>query len=216
MTHRLEHGHDLEAAAAVYREHGLEGVLVRVQHVGQDVFSSTGVPVPVGGKGLARYLVDEGYATRGNAALLVSFNAAELAAGSLAGTFALRLATLLRELARRRQVKKRCKAAFRAWERDDLDGVIDNYSEARSLTGDPALSLALGWAYRQVDRPAAGSFLEFRRAVLELASEDRVIDLEGVAVSLCWLAYLLTLVEAPRCSTGMIWKGRGGRSWIAW
>lgn len=198
ITHRVEHGHDLEAAAEIYGEHGLEGVLVWTQHVGQDLFSSTGLPVPVGGEQLVDVLVDEGIASRGNAALLVSFNAAELAAGFLAGAFALRLAVLLREARQRRQVKKRCTAAHGAWRRDDLDAVIANYAEARSLGDDPALSLALGWAYRASGRPAAQSFLAFRRAALELASEDRMIELDGVAVSLRGLAYLLALVEAPQ------------------
>lgn len=198
ITHRVEHGHDLEAAATIYEEHGLEGVLAWTQHVGQDAFSSTGVPVPAGGKDLAGFLVDQGYATKGNAALLVSFNAAELAAGFLAGAFAIRLATMLREMSRRRKVRKRCEAAFRARERGDLDAVIANYAEARSLADDPALSLALGWAYRETGRPAAEAFLEFRRAALELAPEDRTIDLDGAAVSLRGIAYLLALVEAPQ------------------
>lgn len=211
ITHRVKHGHDLEAAAAIYEKHGLEGVLVWTQHVGQDVFSSTGIPVPAGGRKVAGFLVDKGYASPGNAALLVSFNAAELAAAFLAGTFAVRLATLLMEMKRRRQVKKRCAAAFRAWQRDDLDAVIDHYSEARSLSNDPALSLALGWVYRETDRPAAESFLEFRRAALELASEDRMIDLNGVTVSLRGLAYLLALIEAPqvlqRSDLAGAWRG---------
>lgn len=198
ITHRVKHGHDLEAAAEIYREYGLEGVLVWSQHVGQDLFSSTGLPLPVGGEELTHHLVDQGFASRGNAALLVSYNAAELAAGFLAGAFALRLAALLREMSRRRQVTKRCARAQRAWRRRDLDAVVANYAEARSLSDDPALSLALGWVYREMGRTAAESFLEFRRAALELASEDRMIELDGVAVSLRGVAYLLALVEAPQ------------------
>lgn len=198
VTHRVKHGHDLEAAATIYREHGLEGALVWLQHVGQDVFSSTGIPVPVGGKEVYELLVDQGHTGPRNAALLVSFNAAELSAGFLAGTFAVRLATLLAEMKRRRRVRRRCTAAARAWRRGDLDAAVDNYAEARSLEDDPALSLALGCVYRATKRPAAESFLEFRRAALGLASEDRMIDLDGVAVSLRGLAYLLALVEAPQ------------------
>ncbi len=198
ITHRLEHGHDLEAAARIYDEHGLEGVLVWTQHLGQHAFSSTGVPLPTGGQELTRFLVEEGHATRGNAALLVSFNAAEIAAGFLAGAFALRLAGELREMHRRRKVKKRCEAAQKARERSDLDAVLDNCEEDRSLADDPSLSLALGWAYREIARPAAESFLEFRCAALELASEDRTIEVDGVVLSLRGLAYLLALVEAPQ------------------
>lgn len=198
ITHRLEHGHDLEAAGEIYSEHGLEGVLVWTQHVGQDLFSSTGLPVPVGGKGVAGHLVDEGYASPGNAALLVSFNAAELAAGFLAGAFAFRLAGLLREMNHRRKVNARTKAAARARERGDLDAAIANYAEARSLSDDPALSLALGWTYRETGRPAAESFLEFRRAALGLGTSDRTLRLEGLELSLRGLAYLLALVEAPQ------------------
>ncbi|MFW6010645.1 MAG: hypothetical protein ACOC9H_01885, partial [Gemmatimonadota bacterium] len=51
---------------------------------------------------------------------------------------------------------------------------------------------------RETGRPAAESFLEFRRAALELAAEDRMIEIDGVALSLRGLAYLLTLVEAPQ------------------
>lgn len=198
ITHRVEHGHDAAAAAEIYREHGLEGLLAWTQHVGQDVFSITGVPVPVGGKSTAEFLVDNGHTTSGKAALLVSFNAVELAASFLAGAFALRLAMLLKDAHRRRKVKQRCEAALEARERDDLDAVIAHYAEARSLEDDPTLSLALGWAYRETGRPAAESFLAFRRAALELATEDRTIEIDGVALSLRGLAYLLALVEAPR------------------
>lgn len=198
ITHRLQHGHDLEAAATIYQEHGLEGVLAWTQHVGQDVFSITGIPVPVGGKDFAETLVERGAVTPGKAALVVSFNAVELAASFLAGAFALRLAGFLREMKTRRKVKKRCTAAFRARTRGDLDAVIANYAEARSLSDDPALSLALGWAYRELGRPAAESFLEFRLAALELGAQDRMIELDGVTVSLRGLAYLLALVEAPQ------------------
>ncbi len=198
ITHRVEHGHDAAAAAEIYREHGLEGLLAWTQHVGQDVFSITGVPVPVGGQATAEYLVDNGHTTSGKAALLVSFNAVELAASFLAGAFALRLAMLLKDAHRRRKVKERCEAALEARERGDIDAVIAHYAEARSLEDDPTLSLALGWAYRETGRPAAESFLAFRRAALELATEDRTIEVDGVALSLRGLAYLLALVEAPR------------------
>lgn len=198
ITHRLEHGHDLEAAVAIYEEHGLVGLLAWIQHVGQDVFSITGIPMPVGGQEAARLLVDGGYTSPGKAALLVSFNVAELAASFLAGAFALRLALLLGEMKTRRAVRKRCDAALEARERGDLDAVIANYAEARSLRDDPALSLALGWAYRETGRPSAESFLEFRRAALDLGAEDRMLHLDGVALSLRGLAYLLALVEAPQ------------------
>jgi hypothetical protein len=154
--------------------------------------------VPVGGKATAEFLVDNGHTTSGKAALLVSFNAVELAASFLAGAFALRLAMLLKEAHRRRKVQKRCEAALEARERGDLDAVIAHYAEARSLEDDPTLSLALGWAYRETGRPAAESFLAFRRAALALATEDRTIEVDGVALSLRGLAYLLALVEAPR------------------
>lgn len=198
IIHRLKHGHDLEAAAAIYREHGLEGVLAWTQHVGQDVFSITGIPIPVGGQTVADFLVDRGTTSPGKAALLVSFNAVELAASFLAGAFALRLARLLREMKSRRRVKRRCAAAFAARERGDSDAMIANYAEARSLSDDPALSLALGWAYREIGRPTAESFLEFRRAALGLGSQDQLINLDGVSVSLRGLAYLLALAEAPQ------------------
>lgn len=147
---------------------------------------------------MADLLVDRGVTSPGKAALLVSFNAVELAASFLAGAFALRLAGLLRDMKDRRKVKKRCAAAFQARERGDLDAVVANYAEARSFSDDPALSLAVGWAYRELERPAAESFLEFRRAALALGAQDRMIDLDGVTVSLRGLAYLLALVEAPQ------------------
>lgn len=197
IVHRLQHGHDLAAVQRLYEQHGLPGVLVWMQHVAQDVATPTGVPIPIGGPQLGAWLVEAGYATRGNAALMLSFNAAELAAGVLGGAFALRLAALAAELRRRRQVARRCADARDAWARSDLDAVVAHYSEARALSDDePTILMALGWAYAQMGRPAAETFLAFRAAALGLAREDRSAAIGGTTVSLRGLAYLLALSQA--------------------
>lgn len=197
IVHRLQHGHDLAAAQQLYEAHGLPGLLVWMQHVAQDVATPTGVPIPVGGARLGAWLVDSGYATSGKAALMLSFNAAELAASVLGGAFALRLATLVAELRRRRKVARRCADARDAWERGDLDAVVAHYGEARSLSdGEPTVVMALGWAYAQMGRPAAESFLAFREAAIGLAKEDRGVEAGGVTLSLRGLAYLLALSHA--------------------
>ena len=89
--HRLQHGHDLRAATQIYEEHGLPGVLVWAQHIAQDVTTPTGIPFPVGAERLAGYLVSSGFTTPGKAALMLSFNVAEIAASLLSGAFVLRL-----------------------------------------------------------------------------------------------------------------------------
>jgi hypothetical protein len=197
IVHRLQHGHDLAAAQALYEQHGLPGLLVWMQHVGQDLATPTGIPIPVGGAGLADWLVQAGHATPGKAALMLSFNAAELAAAVLSGAFALRLAALAAEFRRQRQVVRRCTAAREAWARGDLDAVVAHYGEARSLSHDePAILMALGWAYAQMGRPAAESFLAFRAAAMGLAREDRGVEVDGATISLRGLAYLLALSHA--------------------
>lgn len=197
IVHRLQHGHDLAAAQHLYDQHGLPGLLVWMQHVGQDVATPTGIPLPVGGARLAQWLVEAEYATPGKAALMLSFNAAELAASVLGGAFALRLAALVADLRRRREVARRCAAARDAWERGDLDAVVAHYSEARSLSGDePTILMALGWAYAQMGRPAAEAFLAFRAAAMGLAKEERVAHIDGATLSLRGLAYLLALSHA--------------------
>lgn len=196
ITHRVAHGHDLAAAGELYEQHGIIGPLAWAQHVDQDFFSITGIPIPVGAENIASWLVEQGYASKGNAALLVSFNTVELAASFLAGAFALRLAFLVHELQSRRKVKKRCAAALAARERGDVDAVIASYSEALSLSGgDAAIALALGWAYREAGRPMAESFLAFRDAAMRLAMRDRTLDVGGLSLSLRGLAYLLALGE---------------------
>ncbi len=197
IVHRLQHGHDLDAAQQLYEAHGLPGLLVWMQHVAQDVTTPTGVPIPVGGARLGAWLVESGYATSGKAALMLSFNAAELAASVLGGAFALRLATLVAELRRQRRVARRCAAARDAWARGDLDAVVAHYGEARALSaGEPSIVMALGWAYAQMGRPAAEAFLAFREAAVGLAREDRVAEVDGAALSLRGLAYLLALSHA--------------------
>jgi hypothetical protein len=197
ITHRLAHGHDWAAAQQLYEQHGLPGLMVWMQHVAQDAATPTGIPLPVGGPGLTQWLVDAGYASRGNAALMLSFNAADLAAGVLGGAFALRLATLAAEFRRRRQVAVRCAAARDAWSRGDLDAVVAHYSEARALSGDdPTILMSLGWAYAQMGRPAAESFLAFRAAAMGLATQERVAEVGGTTLSLRGLAYLLALSNA--------------------
>ncbi len=196
--HRVHHGHTIEVIPEIYRNEGLEGVLVWAQHVGQDVFSNHGVPALKGDE-LAGWIEAQGLAKRGEALMLVSFNAVELAAMFLSFAFALRLAGWIGELQRRRKVKKRCKAADRAREAGDLDGVIANYAKALALSGnDSMIAMALGWTYMQLDRPAAESFLYFRRAAEDLAIEDRLVELQGVTVSLRGIAYLLSLVGAQQ------------------
>jgi hypothetical protein len=197
IVHRLQHGHDLAAAQQLYAAHGLPGLLVWMQHVAQDVATPTGVPIPLGGPRLGAWLVESGYATSGKAALMLSFNAAELAASVLGGAFALRLATLVAELRRQRRVARRCAAARDAWAAGDLDAVVANYAEARALApGEPSIVMALGWAYAQLGRPAAEAFLAFREAALGLAREDRTAEVDGAALSLRGLAYLLALSHA--------------------
>ncbi|HEX8390840.1 MAG TPA: hypothetical protein VF665_00680, partial [Longimicrobium sp.] len=65
IVHRLQHGHDLAAAQQLYVEHGLPGLLVWMQHMGQDIATPTGIPLPIGAPTLAGWLVDAGYATPG-------------------------------------------------------------------------------------------------------------------------------------------------------
>jgi hypothetical protein len=75
--------------------------------------------------------------------------------------------------------------------------VVANYGEARSLSADePTILMALGWAYAQMGRPAAESFLAFRAAAMGLAREDRRVEVDGATVSLRGLAYLLALSHA--------------------
>jgi hypothetical protein len=197
IVHRLQHGHDAAAAQALYEQHGLPGLLVWMQHVGQDLATPTGIPIPIGGAGFAEWLVQAGHATPGKAALMLSFNAAELAAAVLGGAFALRLAALATEFRRQRQVARRCAAARDAWARGDLDAVVAHYGEARSLSADePTILMALGWAYAQMGRPAAESFLAFRAAAMALGKEDRTVEIDGATLSLRGLAYVLALSHA--------------------
>lgn len=200
ILHRLQHGHDLEAAQQVYADHGLAGALVWTQHMIQDSATPTGVPLPSGARPLADLLVERELASRGEAALLVSFNIAELAAAFLAGAFALRLAALLPEIQRRKRIRKRLERAREAWECDDIDAVITHYQEARSLSDHqaPAIELALGWAYAVAERPMAEAFLAFRSAAEGLAADDRPFEMNGVAVSLRGTAYLLALSHATQ------------------
>lgn len=194
IVHRLQHGHDLAAVQQLYDQHGIPGVLVWMQHLAQDVATPTGIPIPIGGPQLGAWLVDAGFASRGKAALWLSFNAAHLARGVLGGAFALRLAEVAAELRRQREVSRRCADARAAWARGDLDAVISHYSEARSLTnGEPSILMALGWAYAQTGRPRAESFLAFRAAAMGLARQDRAVEIGGTTVSLRGLAYVLAL-----------------------
>ncbi|HEU4880729.1 MAG TPA: hypothetical protein VFT45_00750, partial [Longimicrobium sp.] len=72
-----------------------------------------------------------------------------------------------------------------------------HYGEARSLSADePTILMALGWAYVQMGRPAAESFLAFRAAAMGLARDDRGVEVDGVTLSLRGLAYLLALSHA--------------------
>lgn len=197
ILHRLQHGHDFDAAREIHEQHGVAGVLVWAQHVAQDATTPTGIPFPIGGERLAGYLVDSGIASPGKAALMLSLNVAELAASFLAGAFALRLAGLVCDLQRRRVVKRLCDRARDAREVGDLDGVIAHYSAARAeADGDPAIEMALGWAYAELGRPAAESFLAFRAAAEGLSRTDATVDLQGVRVDLRGLAYLLALSQA--------------------
>lgn len=200
ILHRLQHGHDLEAAQQVYGDHGLPGVLVWTQHMVQDSTTPTGVPLPVGAAPLADWLVEQGVASPGHAALLVSFNVAELAAGFLTGAFVFRLASLLPKIQRRRKIRRRLERAAGAWEGGDLDAVVAHYQEARSLSdhSEPTVDLALGWAYAATDRPMAESFLAFRSAAEGLAADDHAIEVDGVTVSLRGTAYLLALSQATQ------------------
>ncbi|HEX8433423.1 MAG TPA: hypothetical protein VF625_19185 [Longimicrobium sp.] len=197
IVHRLQHGHDLAAVRQLYDQHGLPGVLVWMQHVAQDVCTPTGIPIPLGGPHIASWLVDSGFTTPGKAALMLSFNAAQLASTVLGGAFALRLATLAAEFRRQRQVARRCAAARDAWARGDLDAVVAHYSEARSLSNDdPTILMSLGWAYAQMGRPAVEAFLAFRAAAHALAKGDRTTEVDGAALSLRGLAYMLALSHA--------------------
>jgi hypothetical protein len=197
VMHRLQHGHDLQAAQHLYDEHGLPGLMVWMQHVAQDFATPTGVPIPMGAARLGQWLVDTNVVGPKKAVAMLSFNAAGLAGTAMRGAFALRLASLAAEFRRQRQVARRCGAARDAWARGDLDAVIANYSEARSLSDDdPTILMALGWAYGQMGRPAAETFLAFRDAAMALAREDRAVEVDGVTLSLRGLAYLLALSHA--------------------
>lgn len=198
IVHRLEWGHDLEAAHKLYDEHGVEGLLVWIQHMVQDTMSSTGVPIP-GGERLSHWLVQHG-AKEGNAALAVSLNVAELAGSILAGASMLRIAALLVELQKHFRVKKRLERAKEATAIGDLDAAIAHYKEAQSLADhrEPEIDLALGWAYAMTGRPRAESFLAFRSAAEGLAAKDHALDRDGVLISLRGTASMLALTQAAQ------------------
>lgn len=199
ILHRLQHGHDITAAQQLYAEHGLPGLLVWMQHLAQDVATPTGIPIPIGGPTLASLLIESGALKPAAAARVLSFNAATLAGRTLGSAFALRLAAMATETWRKWQVRRRCAAAQEAWARGDLDAVVAHYSEARSLSeDDPTILLALGWAYAQMGRPAAESFLAFRAAAMALAKEDRLIVVDGATLSLRGLAYTLALSQSAQ------------------
>ncbi|HEX8390848.1 MAG TPA: hypothetical protein VF665_00720, partial [Longimicrobium sp.] len=104
---------------------------------------------------------------------------------------------LAAEARRKWQIARRCAAAREAWSRGDLDAVLAHYGEARSLSDDdPTILMALGWAYAQMGRPAAESFLAFRAAALALAKEDRTVVVDGATLSLRGLAYTLALSQS--------------------
>jgi hypothetical protein len=216
IMHRLQHGHDVGAARQIYDEHGLPGLLVWTQHIAQDAATPTGIPAP-GGRWLADWLVEEEITSPGKAALLVSFNVAEMAVALMAGAFAFRLAALMIEASKRRRVRRRIEHAAAAQESGDLDAVIAHYEEARSLAGKetPGLDLALGWAYSMADRPMAQSFLAFRSAAEQLAVEDRPIEVGGLMVSLRGMAYSMTLSQAVQVlrfeDMQGAWRGELGR-----
>lgn len=197
ILHRLQHGHDVGAAQAIYEQHGLQGVLVWAQHLAQDTATPTGVPIPVGGERLAEYLVSRGLETPGKAALLVSMNVAEVAGSVLAGAFALRLAGFARDVQRQLKVKRLCERARAAWEAGDMDAVVTRYGAARALAdGDPAIEMALGWAYAEVGRPDARSFLAFRAAAEGFSLDERMIPHHGLRLDLRGTAYLLALSQS--------------------
>lgn len=201
ILHRLQHGHNLAAARDIYERHGLVGVLVWIQHVAQDAATPTGIPFPVGGERLAGHLVESGLVTPGQAALMLSFNVAELAASFLAGAFAFRLADLVRRLQKRREVKRLCARARDAWKVGDLDAVIANYADAKAETdGDPAIEMALGWAYAERGRPAE-AFLAFRAAGERLSVQDATLNHGGLRLDLRGLAYTLALARAQEVLT---------------
>lgn len=197
ILHRLQHGHDLDAARHIYDDHGLPGVLAWMQHMAQDAMTPTGVPIPAG-RGLAEWLVEHDLATPGNAALIVSFNVAEMAAAVLAGAFMLRLSRLLMELQKRRRIRRRLRGAQDAWVAGDFDGAIAHYREAVSLAGgnQPGIELALGWAHAAAKGPTPESFLAFRAAAEGLATTDHAIEMGGLAISLRGSAYVLALSQA--------------------
>lgn len=197
VTHRLRHGHDLAAVRQLYAEHGLPGVLVWMQHLAQDIATPTGIPIPIGAPTLSGLLINRDLLKPAAAVRALSFNAATLASRTLGTAFALRVVETTAEAWRKWRVRRRCVAAQEAWERGDLDAVVAHYGEARSLSADdPAILMALGWAYGRMGRPAAESFLAFRGAAMALAKEDRTVVVDGATLSLRGLAYTLALSQS--------------------
>jgi hypothetical protein len=197
VLHRVRHGHDLAAAQQLYAEHGLPGLLVWMQHMAQDVATPTGIPIPIGAPTLSSLLIERGVLKPAAAARMLSFNAATLAGRTLGSAFALRVGGMAAEAWRTWQVRRRCAAAQQAWACGELDAVVAHYGEARSLSDDdPTILLALGYAYGQMARPAAESFLAFRAAAMALAKEDRAVVVDGARLSLRGLAYTLALSHA--------------------
>ena len=199
IMHRLQHGHDISALREIYEKHGLPGALVWVQHNSQDLFTPTGVPIPIGSGKLADWLVEHHEWTKGKAALAVSFNAAEMVVAVSTVVLIVRLSAILSDAWRKIRLRQRCRAAEEARSQNDLDAAIEYYKEAWALSeGSPFIALALGLCYAEQERPDAQSFLHFRTAAQGLATSNVTIQRDGLELSLRGIAYMLALTQASK------------------
>lgn len=170
-----------------------------MQHNSQDLFTPTGIPLPIGSGKLSDWLVSKGLVTPSKAALAVSLNAVELGTVLLVVAYMIQLTALIREELKRRRIRHRCERAREARVAGDLDGAIGNYREAYAVSDrSPLIALSLGWGYSEMKPPRAEAFLAFREAAQGLALTDQTIELCGLQLSLRGIAYLLALGQAPR------------------
>ena len=193
-VHRIQHGHDLNAVAQIFQEHGSEGGIQALYHIyGRDFFTPAGIPIlPAGSNEVHAFLTDQVGLGSVEAADLLSLNFAEVLGGALMGVFAVmtlfRLVNLAKSIHENSTVQDLVERATRAGEAADFLTSSRLLQDALSYRPrDGMLTFLLASMHHRAGKGLQGH-MAFRDVTIWTARDEPMLELGGAKISLRGIA----------------------------
>lgn len=192
--HRLQHGHDLEAVAEIYKQYGFEGASQALYHIyGRDFFTPAGIPIlPVGSNEVHQFLTGQLGLSPLAAADLLSITFAELLGTALSGVFAVvtlvRLSNLVKSIRDNNRIKDLVYRAQDVIKQGDMVTASGLLQQAMIIRPHDGILKFIHASVKHRAGDTLQAHFAFNEVVQSMAADEPLIKIEGSQLSLRGIA----------------------------